>query len=655
MRASWMRRRAVARVSIVALATGLALLAGLAVVTTRNTALTATRISDTEQISHRWGDVYLRVSIEYEQLVEFVRADSDVGREPLISSIGSAEESLRWLNAHGGPSDSFQAEALQNTYGGYSYTLRDLVDAQQRGDRTQMLLDAEQAAMSASALRKQTSVNIARKGLEIGVVLADTQRHSRRLLLAVEVISALDLILVILCAMVLVGYQRNTERQASQSRHRASHDGLTGVANRYLLTERMDQVIATADETDEQVGLLLLDLNRFKEVNDTLGHHAGDLMIQEVARRLNNAGRREDTVARLGGDEFAVLLPDVSSAEDLLSVGRRILDAVCGVADLDGIPVDVSASIGAALYPAPSSTGEELLQHADIAMYAAKRGHLGVALYDPTSDENGVAKLSATGELRNAIDNGELELHYQPKLRVADRTLGGVEALVRWRHPVRGLLSPDEFIPVAEHGGLIRPLTEVVLTAALEQHRSWRADGLLLPVAVNVSAGSLLDPAFPGLVGELIRRYEVAPGQLTIEITESAMITDPARAAAYLADLRALGARVSIDDFGTGYSSMSYLQSMPLDELKIDRQFTARMLSTGSGRAIVGAIVELAHALNLDVVVEGVEDEHTVEAIHEMGCESAQGFLFCRPLAPADLSAWIAARQHTAIPAHVPV
>ena len=260
-------------------------------------------------------------------------------------------------------------------------------------------------------------------------------------------------------------------------------------------------------------------------------------------------------------------------------------------------------------------------------------------------------KLSETGELRNAIDNGELELHYQPKVRVAGRGLCGVEALVRWRHPVRGLLGPDQFIPAAEHSGLIRPLTTAVLTAALEQHRAWRAGGLLLPVAVNVSAGSLLDRAFPDLVGDLITRYEVAPGQLTIEITESAMITDPDRATELLADLRTLGARVSIDDFGTGYSSMNYLQSMPLDELKIDRQFTARILSTDSGRAIVGAIVELARALDLEVVVEGVEDEDTAAVIEQMGCDSAQGYLFCRPLAAAALDTWIAERQSSTTPA----
>jgi len=641
MRVSWRPRRTVARMSIAALAGGFVLLAGLAVLSTENTARTAAKIAAAERVGKQWNEVYLRVSVEYEQLVDFVHANSEVGRKPLISSIGSAEKSLRWLNANGGRSDSFQAQALQNTYGGYSYTLRDLIAAQERGDHQQVLLDADQAAMSASALRKQASVNIARNGLEVGVVLQQTERSSRRLLTAVEVISALDLALVIFAALVLFGYQRSTERQAMESLHRASHDSLTGLANRDLLAERMDQAIADADRTDSGVGLLLMDLNRFKEVNDTLGHHAGDLLIQEIGRRLSDGVRRGDTVARLGGDEFAILLPDVDSSEDLMLLGRRILDAVCGVAAIEGVPVDVSASVGAARYPAPSTNGAELLKHSDIAMYTAKRGHLGVATYDAAADENEVQKLSTAGELRSAIDHGELELYYQPKLRLPGRELRGVEALVRWRHPVRGLLGPDQFIPVAEHSGLIGPLTDAVLAAALDQHRAWRSDGLLLPVAVNIGADCLLDPTFPERVAALLDRYEVAPGQLTMEITESAMVTDPDQAAVVLTDLRALGARLSIDDFGTGYSSMNYLQALPLDELKVDRQFTARILAGASGRAIVVAIVALAHALELEVVVEGVEDEDTAAAVHEMGCDSGQGYLFCVPLPAADLKAWI--------------
>ncbi|MEV6634005.1 EAL domain-containing protein [Actinoplanes sp. NPDC051470] len=631
-----MRRRAVARTAIAALAAGLTLLAALAVFSARNTAQAITGIAGAEQVTQQWGQVYLRIGIEYEQLVDFVRADSEVGRGPLISSIGSAEENLRWLNANGGPSDSFQAQTLQNTYGGYSYTLRDLVDAQAEGDRARMEDDAKKAALSASALRKQASVNIARNNLETSGLLLETQLDNRRVLLAVEIISVIDLLLVVFCALVLVAYQRSTERQARESRYQAMHDSLTGVANRSLLVERLDQAVATGGGT----GLLLLDLDHFKEVNDTLGHLVGDRLIQEVAARLTESARADDTVARLGGDEFAVVLPDIGTTDDLMRVGRRILDALCRPADLDGFVVDVSASMGAALYPAPSDSTTDLMRHADVAMYTAKRGRLGVALYDPKHDGNTTEKLTAGAELRNAIEHGELEVHYQPKVRVSDRTPSGVEALVRWRHPARGLLGPDAFIPVAEQNGLIRPLTDVVLTAALEQLRTWRTAGLTLPVAVNAGADCLHDAGFPAHVRALMDRYDAGPGELTIEITESMVITDPERAATILAELRAIGVRVSIDDFGTGYSSMSYLQQMPLDELKIDRRFTARIEQEGSGRAIVAAIADLAHACGLHVVVEGVEHEETVAILDEIGCEAAQGYLFCRPMPADEITAW---------------
>ncbi|GIJ48375.1 hypothetical protein Val02_52610 [Virgisporangium aliadipatigenens] len=640
MRFTWLRSRAVARAAVAALAVGLAVLAGLAVVSTQNTARAAERIASNERISQQWNEVYLAISIEYENLVDFVRADSLIGRQPLIASIGSAEANLRWLNAHGTPADVQRAQELQNTYGGYSYTLRRLVDADDRGDRAQVLRDAEQAGLSASALRKQAAVSVARKRLEIGAVLQDTQRTTDRLRVAVEVFSAVDLGLVLLCAVVLLMYQRRTERQSAENRYRASHDGLTGVANRDLMVERTDAMIAAADRCDGTVGLLLLDLNRFKEVNDTLGHHYGDLLLKVVAERLTGAARSDDVVARLGGDEFAVLLPDVGSTADLMSIGERFLTALNGIADLDGISVDVSASIGASLYPRVSSSATELLQHADIAMYAAKRGHLGVTMYNPEADDHSFERLSVLGELRRAIETGELELHYQPKVRTHTRELCGVEALVRWRHPTRGLLGPDKFIPVAEQSDLMLPLTEAVLAAALAQHRAWLNDGLRLPVAVNVGAACLLDPGFPDRVALLLREYAVTAGQLTVEITESAMVTDAARAAATLSALRELGVRLSIDDFGTGYSSMGYLQTMPLDELKIDRQFTAKLRSGPSGRAIVGAIVELAHALSLDVVVEGVEDEETLTTVAGLHCEIAQGYHVCRPL-PADaLAEW---------------
>jgi len=650
MRAFRIFHRAVARGAVAALALGLTLLAGLAVVSTRNTARVAAEIAATERISEQWSQVFLRISIEYEQLVDFVRADDAVGRAPLIASIGSAEENLRWINAHGGRKDALQAQMLQNTYFGYSYTLRGLVDADERGDRRQVLLDAEQASLSASALRKQAAANVARNSLEIGTALSETQERSRNLQFAVLAISGLDLALVLFCALVLLRYQRSTERQARESRHRATHDGLTTVPNRHLLAERTEAALAAADRDGTIVGLLLLDLNKFKEVNDTLGHHAGDVLLCKVADRLIAAARRGDTVARLGGDEFAVLLPGLTSADDLLTIGHRMLAAVSGLADIEDVPVDVSVSIGATLYPSPSTNAAELLRFADIAMYTAKRGHLGVALYNPAADDHTPERLSVLGELRRAIEVGELELHYQPKVGATTRELNGVESLVRWRHPTRGLIAPDQFIPVAEENGLMLPLTDAILAMALAQHRVWSADRLVLPVAVNAGSACLLDEGFPARVAEQLRAHSVAPAQLTIEITETAMVTDPARATSVLTALRALGVRISIDDFGTGYSSMSYLHTMPLDELKIDRQFTARIFSTDNGAAIVAAIVQLAHASALDVVVEGVEDERSLVVIAGMGCELAQGYHICKPLPADEVPAWAQRWQADGLP-----
>ncbi|WP_344648370.1 diguanylate cyclase domain-containing protein [Cryptosporangium japonicum] len=398
-----MRRRGVARGAVTALAIGLSLLGGLAVFSTRSSAGAMARIADTQEHSRQWGDVYLKISIEYEQLIDFVRSKTEVGKQPLISSIGSAEANLRWLVANGDTADAAEARSLQNTYGGYSYTLRALVDADQRGDRAEVLLDAEQAALSASALRKQASVNVARNSLEIGAVLRDAQRTNRRMLVAVGAISAIDLVLVAFSTLVLLAYQRGAERLAAESRHRATHDSLTGTANRSLLHEHIDACLARCDrEADVGVALLLLDLNRFKEVNDTLGHHAGDQLLIEVAARLTAAARRGDLVARLGGDEFAVLLPGVADRATAIELGERMHGALCGPAVVDDVTVAVSGSIGISRYPDPSTDAEKLLQHADIAMYTAKRGHLGVAFYDPDTDRHSADRLSVVADAPGA-------------------------------------------------------------------------------------------------------------------------------------------------------------------------------------------------------------------------------------------------------------
>jgi diguanylate cyclase (GGDEF)-like protein len=639
------RSKAMARAAVIGLTLGMFALATLAVFSSSSTAQTTGDVRRANTVSDEWGRLVLNVGIENEALNDYLRADSAVGRQPLLSAIGSADTNLAWLSEHGEPADAEHAAEVADVYGGYTGTLRDLVEASNRGDRDSVDTLAQQAGLGASMLRKAASSNVVRKRLEMNENLSGVDKRNQQLRLAAGVIFGVDFMLLTLCGMVLFTHQRRVERQAIESRHQALHDGLTGLPNRVLLADRIEQGMLMADRHGEAVGLLLLDLDRFKEVNDTLGHHAGDLLLQEAASRLSGAVRDYDTVARLGGDEFAVVLPRVGSAEHCMEVAGRLLEALEGPADLDGVLVDISGSIGAAVFPADSANPTELLQHADIAMYTAKRGRLGTALYDAEADKHSSEQLGLMGELRRAIDGGELVLHYQPKMQTDTSRVVGVEALCRWQHPIRGLLPPAEFIPQAEDSDLILPLTDAVLDLALQQQREWRNGGTLLPVAVNIATRCLHDLTFPDRVAALLGRHDVAADALTLEITESALITDPARASSVLRRLRDLGVRLSIDDFGTGYSSMAYLQSMPLTELKIDRRFINAVYRSPGNLAIVRAILDLAHALGLEVVAEGVEDEATLAALETMGCDIAQGYHMCRPIAAPDLIAWVGRHQ----------
>jgi diguanylate cyclase (GGDEF)-like protein len=637
-----MRSRTLARTAIIGLTLGLAALAGLAlsgaVIIGRSSAHTR-QIND---VSARWTKVFDLVTVEDEARVHFMRASTATGREPMRSGLGSADSDLAWLRTSAGPADSDAAVGVQETYDAYIQTLRGMVNRQESGDTDQVALDNDQAVLVISSLRKQLIADIVRKQRELASYMTTMDRKSHTLRTAATAISSVDLVFLGFCSVFLLRYQRHTERQAVASRHQAHHDSLTGIANRVLLEERMRDALDGAGRAEGHAALLLLDLNRFKEINDTLGHHHGDLLLQQVAIRLNTVIRDRDTVARLGGDEFAVLLPGISSETDATAVAERALKALRVQADLEGVIVDVSASIGVAVYPQHGDTASELLQHADVAMYIAKRGHLGYACYDPDTDENSSDQLTMLSELRRAIDNNELVLHYQPQVRANSGEVCGAEALVRWEHPRRGFLGPGEFIPLAEQSDLIQPLTEYILAASLRQHRQWRDAGVLIPVAVNVAARCLLDQNFPDRVDELLHEYHIPPAELTLEITESAVISDPQQAKEILSRLRDLGVRLSVDDFGTGYSSMAYLQTLPLHELKIDRCFIKEISSaTSNDAAIVLAIVELAHALNLEVVAEGVEDEATLTALARMGCDIGQGYHMCRPLPADKLGAWL--------------
>jgi diguanylate cyclase (GGDEF)-like protein len=644
------RSKAMARAAVAGLTLGVFALAALAVFGTSQNARTTGHVRSVARVSDQWGQLVTNVSIEYEALNDYLRAGSAVGRQPLASAIGSAEANLAWLARSGSATDFEQAADVTDVYESYTETLRELVAADHESDHAAVEALAEQAGLGASTLRKSAAANVARTRLEMDAYLLQVDQGNRRMRLAAAVIFGVDLLLLTLCALVLLTHQRRIEGQAVESRHRALHDSLTGLANRVLLGDRIEQALLTAGRHGRSTGLLLLDLDKFKQVNDTLGHHVGDLLLQEVAARLSGAVREYDTVARLGGDEFAVLLPRVGSAEDCMQIAGRLLEALQGPADLDGVLVDIGASIGAALYPDHSLTAAELLQHADIAMYTAKRNRSGTALYDAAANTHSRVQLGLMAELRRAIDGDELVLHYQPKASAGTGEIVGVEALVRWQHPVRGLLFPAAFIPQAEESDVIMPLTEAVLNGALDQHRQWYDAGIVLPVAVNVATVCLHDTSFPDLVAALLARHDVPAGLLTLEITETSIVTDPVRAGAVLDRLRDLGVRLSVDDFGTGYSSMAYLQSMPVTELKIDRSFIKNVDESASDRAIVRAILELARALDLEVVAEGVEDAAALAALRGLGCGFVQGYHLSRPLPAAELTAWLG-RQPTAVSA----
>jgi diguanylate cyclase (GGDEF)-like protein len=418
-------------------------------------------------------------------------------------------------------------------------------------------------------------------------------------------------------------------RQAAENLHQATHDSLTGLPNRAAFTERVDAVAARGHGA-----VALLDLDRFKEINDTLGHQAGDAVLREVGPRLVAALGGAAFVAHLGGDEFALLLSGDDPEADAL-VATTAFDAAITA---DGLPVLIEGSVGLARFPEHGRSAAVLLQRADIAMYEAKRLHARIETYDPAADTSDAERLRMLSELKAGLGRDELVLHFQPKVSLEDRRLLGVEALVRWQHPSRGLLAPAEFVPLAERTGLIRPLTVWVLENAMRQCREWRDAGHDLTVAVNLSVANLLDPNLPSDVARLLGQLRLPPSALELEITESVVMADPARARAVLELLRSMGVRMAIDDFGTGHASLAYLQNLPVEVLKIDRGFVSKMSERPADEAIVRSTIALAHDLGLEVVAEGVEDEDVARRLAAMGCDTAQGFHLGRPVPAAELA-----------------
>ncbi len=457
--------------------------------------------------------------------------------------------------------------------------------------------------------------------------------HMLYLVLAVG-LAALYLALFAITASV----SRGLRREASLNAFLAQHDTLTELPNRILFQRRAAAAVQAACRGRGDVTLAIIDLDRFKDVNDTLGHHNGDRLLTELARRLSANMRPGDTVARLGGDEFGLIIRDVTDPVPVLQRLREVIDREV---ELSGLPLSVQASVGYATCPDDGTDLDDLLQHADVAMYTGKARHAGVMRYDPAHDHYDAATLGRVSQLRRAIDDGQLLLHYQPQATLADGAVHAVEALVRWQHPSEGLLYPGSFLPLAEQTDVIDKLTDWVLRTALTEIRDLDGAGEPIAVAVNVSARSVGRPGFAEEVIGVLEELDMPAERLIVEVTETALLIDPERAAAVLARLADAGVKVSLDDFGRGHTSLGYLSALPLHELKIDRSFVGDMLENAAHAAIVRSIIDLGHNLDLRVVGEGVETDPTLASLGESGCDIAQGFLLARPMPVDALQSWI--------------
>ena len=434
---------------------------------------------------------------------------------------------------------------------------------------------------------------------------------------------------------------RTLRKQAKETKHQALHDPLTGLHNRSYFRERVEQAVLHGKAGGERACLMLIDLDRFKEVNDTLGHHNGDQLLRQIGTRLKNELRESDTVARLGGDEFGVLLRNVADTTQVVRTAERILTCLKQPLFFMGLTLDVGASIGISLFPDHARDVDALLQRADVAMYVAKETHSGYEFYTADRDQNSLRRLALGSELSKAIQNKEVILYYQPKADMRTGRVIGVEALARWKHAYRGIVPPDEFIPLAEQTQLIRPLTINLLDEALRQCAVWNKKGLNLKIAVNLSSRNLLDLTLPEEVARLLNKWQVDPASLELEITESTIMSDARRALTVLSTLNSMGVGLAIDDFGTGFSSLSYLKRLPVKEIKMDKSFVMKMAMDENDAAIVRSTIDLSHNLGLRVVAEGVETEAIWNQLTTLGCDLAQGYYLNRPVPPEEFEVWL--------------
>jgi len=431
----------------------------------------------------------------------------------------------------------------------------------------------------------------------------------------------------------------------AENEYQALHDSLTGMPNRVLFQHGLVAAIEEARKTGVGLAVMLMDLDHFKEINDTLGHHFGDMLLQEIGPRLSSVLRDVDLMARLGGDEFGILLPDMGHENVALRVASRLLEELERPVAVEGLALDVSGSLGIALFPRDADDADALLRRADVAMYAAKEAGGGFELYREELDRHNPKRLTLVGQVRPALESNEFVMFYQPKVRLADGRVAGAEALIRWEHPTLGLVPPDEFIPLVEKTVLLRPLTHYVIDSVLKQWREWADMGIRLPIALNLSPRSLLDQELPDQVSEKLRHWNVPPAFVRMELTEGFLLADSGRSTGVLDALSDVGVGLSIDDFGTGYSSLSHLKRLPIEEIKIDRSFVMQMHVDANDFMIVRATVDLGRHLGLRVVAEGVEDLATFDRLAEFGCDEAQGYYISKPISALEFTRWLSVRN----------
>ena len=437
---------------------------------------------------------------------------------------------------------------------------------------------------------------------------------------------------------------QDINRIAALERHHALHDELTNLPNRTLLYERVNHALSVAKRTESSMVVLIMDLNQFKEVNDTLGHHCGDCLLQQVAPRLKSVVRESDTVARLGGDEFSIVLHNTNE-EGAILICNKILTSLDKPFSVEGHTLKAAMSIGIAKYPEDGDDCETLMQRADVAMYVAKKDASGYALYDAARDQYSVNRLKIINALHAAIKNNEIKLCYQPILRTKDKSLWGFEVLSRWTHHELGEIIPEEFIAIAEQSSLIKDLTLYILDLSFKQFKIWRELNTNFCLSINLSVKDIQDADFPSKMKILLEKYNIDPLKVNLEITENTMMSDSKRAYEVMTELNKLGLKIAIDDFGTGFSSLSYLKQLPTQTLKIDRSFVSDMIEDENDAVIVRSTIDLAHNMGRSVVAEGVDSKDILDILEILGCDFVQGFYLCEPISVNNVADWISAEE----------